>query len=109
MIRPPVWVDGAVFAPLVVLVVRHVVRPSELILARNPGPDAVVRPLLIPGGSVIIIICTRRAGKLYEARPRLAGWLAGTSSAVSKPNFASKFSLESSRRDLHNALLCTVL
>ena len=30
-------------------------------------------------------------------------------SAVSKPNFASKFSLETSRRDLHNALLCTVL
>ena len=30
-------------------------------------------------------------------------------SAVSKPNFASKYSLESSRRDLHNALLCTVL
>ena len=30
-------------------------------------------------------------------------------SAVSKPNFASKYSLESSRRDLQNALLCTVL
>ena len=30
-------------------------------------------------------------------------------SAVSKPNFASKYSLESSRRDLHNALLCTAL
>ena len=27
--------------------------------------------------------------------------------AVSKPNFASKHSLESSRRDLHNALLWT--
>ena len=30
-------------------------------------------------------------------------------SAVSGPNFASKNSSESSRRDLHNALLCTVL
>ena len=30
-------------------------------------------------------------------------------SAVSKPNFASNYSLESSRRDLHNALLCTIL
>ena len=30
-------------------------------------------------------------------------------SAVSKRIFASKYSLESSRRDLHNALLCTVL
>ena len=30
-------------------------------------------------------------------------------SAVSKPNFARKYALERSRRDLHNALLCTVL
>ena len=30
-------------------------------------------------------------------------------SAVSKPNCASKYALESSRRDLQNALLCTVL
>ena len=35
--------------------------------------------------------------------------LQGSFSAVSKPNFASKYSLESSRRDLHNALLCTDL
>ena len=35
--------------------------------------------------------------------------LQGSFSAVSKPKFASKYSLESSRRDLHNALLCTVL
>ena len=35
--------------------------------------------------------------------------LPGSFSAVSKPNFASKYSLESSRRDLQNALLCTVL
>ena len=30
-------------------------------------------------------------------------------SSVSKPNFATKCALESSRWDLHNALLCTVL
>ena len=35
--------------------------------------------------------------------------LQGSFSAVSKPHFASKYSLESSRRDLHNALLSTVL
>ena len=35
--------------------------------------------------------------------------LRGSFSAVSKPIFASKYALESSRRDLHNALLCTVL
>ena len=35
--------------------------------------------------------------------------LKGSFSALSKPNVASKYALESSRRDLHNALLCTVL
>ena len=35
--------------------------------------------------------------------------LKGSFSAVSKRNFASKYALESSRRDLHNALLCTGL
>ena len=30
-------------------------------------------------------------------------------SAVSKPNFARKYAMESSRRDIHNALLCTAL
>ena len=33
----------------------------------------------------------------------------GSFSAVSKPNFARKYAFESSRRDLHNALLCTAL
>ena len=33
--------------------------------------------------------------------------LEGSFSAVSKPNFASKYAFESSRRDLHNALLCS--
>ena len=43
-------------------------------------------------------------------RARLCGQtLEGSFSAVSKPNFASKYWLESSRRDLHNALLCTAL
>ena len=30
-------------------------------------------------------------------------------SVVSKPNFARKYAFDSSRRDLHNALLCTAL
>ena len=34
---------------------------------------------------------------------------AGSFSAVSKPSFARKYAFESSRRDLQNALLCTVL
>ena len=35
--------------------------------------------------------------------------LQGSFSAVPKPNFARKYALESSRRDLHNVRLCTVL
>ena len=35
--------------------------------------------------------------------------LKGSFSAVSKPKFTSKYALESSRRDLQNALPCTVL
>ena len=35
--------------------------------------------------------------------------LQGSFSAVLKPNSASRYSLESSCRDLHNALLCTAL
>ena len=35
--------------------------------------------------------------------------LKGSFSAVSRPKFAKNYALESSRRDLQNALLCTVL
>ena len=45
-------------------------------------------------------------GDLYAERRQT---LQGSFSAVSKPNFASKYAFESSRRDLHNALLCTAL
>ena len=43
----------------------------------------------------------------WMACPR--GSLEGSFSAVSKLNFACKYAFESSRRDLHNALLCTAL
>ena len=36
-------------------------------------------------------------------------FLKGSFSAISKPDFASKYALECSRRNLQNALLCTVL
>ena len=53
------------------------------------------------------------AGRFW-ARPvgRVRGMrqtLQGSFSAVSKRNFASKYAFDSSRRDLHNGLLCTVL
>ena len=48
------------------------------------------------------------AGRVVRERP-LAQTLEDSFSAVSKPNFASKYAFESCRRDLHNALLCTAL
>ena len=44
-----------------------------------------------------------------RARVSIGQTLQGSFSAVLKPNFASKYAFESSRRDLHNALECTPL
>ena len=52
------------------------------------------------------------SGAMRSAQVILSGILEalqGSFSAVSKRNFASKYAFESSRRDLHNALLCTDL
>ena len=48
------------------------------------------------------------AAPVPGACAQLRRTLQGSFSAVSKPNFASKYAFESSRRDLHNALLRTV-
>ena len=55
---------------------------------------------LAPGlpGKFTWAICTRRAVKLYKARSRLYR------SQILQAN--TKYSCESSRRDLHNTLLC---
>ena len=45
----------------------------------------------------------------FVRAPAIGQTLQGSFSAVSKPNFARKYAFESSRRDLHNALLCTAL
>ena len=56
------------------------------------------------------------AGGSGRGAPQLAALLSvmrqtlqGSFSAVSKRNFARKYALESSGRDLHNALVCTAL
>ena len=53
----------------------------------------------------------RRGQPIMLALTQISNYLTvkGSFLAVSKPNFASKYALESSRRDLQNALLCTVL
>ena len=58
-----------------------------------PSTQRTVPYELLPGGSV------------HGERATSQGSL----SAVSKPNFARKYALEISHRDLHNALFCTVL
>ena len=75
-------------------------RPAILELAEDEPENLAVRELL-PRGGVYRQIKTGAGSKLQNKN--------GPFSAVSGPNFASKHSLESSRRDLHNALLCTVL
>ena len=51
----------------------------------------------------------RRRGRVVAALRGIGQTLQGSFSAVSKPTFASKYAFESSRRDLHKALLCTAL
>ena len=55
----------------------------------------------------------RRRGQLHEDLGDLYAesgqTLQGSLTAVSKLNFATKYALKSSRRDLHNAVLCSVL
>ena len=56
---------------------------------------------------LILVILTKEWSEYWiEFSPQTSR---GSFSAVSTPIFASKYALESSRRDLHNALLCTVL
>ena len=62
------------------------------------GPEAVAHDAVVRR--------VRHLGDLYTESGQT---LKGSFSAVSKLNFASKYALERSRRDLHNALLCTVL
>ena len=81
-----------------------------------------------PSSPIVIVMRRRIFGLLYEVFGHRRGvriidrvrydlgdlytengqTLQGSFSAVSKPN-ASKYSCESSQRDLHNTLLCTVL
>ena len=67
----------------------------------------------VPSAPAPVLRSTALVQLLHGARglelADFQGTLEGSFSAVSKPNFASKYAFESSRRDLHNALLCTAL
>ena len=67
--------------------------------------SAFVERTAVGAGAAPVVL----AGALELRTPGMRQTLQGSFSAVSKPNFARKYALESSSRDLHDALLCTVL
>ena len=75
---------------------------------RHPRRPAPRRPARLPGFPVLLAARWR-----YKCAPatvsRACPLSPSRSLQVITPIFASKYSLESSRRDLQNALLCTVL
>ena len=99
------------------LVSDIVIDRQHLLAFRVDVPLELLRILPQPGGSVrgeranfrrLVLGC-------IEARKQANRYVRSFSEKKRKPkypralpNFASKYSLESSRRDLHNALLCTV-
>ena len=66
-------------------------------------------PLQRVPDSVISAPFPPAAAALRAERLDRTNFFQGSFSDVSKPNFARKYAFESSRRDLHNALLCTAL
>ena len=65
----------------------------------HPNQRVALRRGLLGGLRPLGVLELGRIGQTSE----------GSFSAVSKPNFASKYAFESSRRDLHNVLLCAAL
>ena len=83
-------------------------RQGHVELREHPGLGGAAAGGAGLGGPLRGLV--RSAGVVAEqSRSGLRQTVEGSFSAVSKPNFASKYTLESSRRDLHNALLCTAL
>ena len=75
------------------------------VAARRPSAR-FLRGVRAPGGPRAA--CAPLARRLAESWHE-GNWVATGFSAVSKPNFASKYAFESAHRDLHNALFCTDL
>ena len=100
-----------------IFVLTHSIELSNYMLARfralvlggGGGRPDYLQKLKVPEGyekmNDYSNILHRTAGALKLQR----GASRGRCAPVSKPNFASKYAFESSRRDLHNALLCTAL
>ena len=74
--------------------------PVKFAARSRPRPRSTTRPSSRPRTA-------RRASRRFHGP--IGKTLEGSFSAVSNPIFASKYAFESSRRDLHNAFLCTDL
>ena len=80
---------------------------AKRVRSRGIRPTAGVRSLeVVRSCPENMAMRTVNLGDLYAESGQT---LQGAFLAASMPNFASNYSLESSRRDLHNALLCTRL
>ena len=97
---------------------RNSAVPVKTSLPCSPRPDVVEEPWI---HSIVALSLThlgvahcefsrcRARSDLGDLYTESGQTFEGSFSAVSKPIFATKYSLESSRRDLHDALLCTAL
>ena len=79
--------------------------------ARDPHAEAAARADRGVAGPLAQRPDAGGTGPMLGLTQQLSNYLTlkGSFSAVSKPHFASKYAFESSRRDLHNAFLCTTL
>ena len=92
-------------------------RGEEHVAKREAREHQLVPPpgrklaLLRPGVGVPVTVhrVTLEEQHLGDLYAESGQTLQASFSSVSKPQFATKYALQSSRRDLHNALLCTVL
>ena len=71
--------------------------------------DAFVKADEDGSGSVTLEELEQVKSERAKAASSIRQTSQGSFWAVSKPKFASKYAFESSRRDLHKALLCTAL
>ena len=97
MLRVPIRVYLVAFAPFLYLFFSYF---FDFLLAH--AFCVVPHALLCQSGTLWRLQPAVRLGSIGQTSQ-------GSFSAVSKQNFARKYAFESSRRDLHNAFLCTVL
>ena len=82
------------------------------LLAQLEHQSDLLRLATLPKAALVLEGFSCRSTMIPSAfgmRSGMRQTLEGSFLAVSKPNFARKYAFESSRRELHNALLCIAL